>query len=264
MAQNGGSGGLVSHEKGGGVSSIDAGKPAGRHRGSGGSEGALLDALNRLNPDIGILPVADASFRRFGEMHRGFRVASLLAYLDDHATVGDAVVDEPDAIGIGRFPEETLPLQRAVFGGVNDLQAGWLYGAGSSLAMLEYHKCAEVMVAGADMVLFVGRAQDIEWPEGAYDLSRVQAFLLPRGTVCEIAPGSLHCVPLHARRADGFRCIVILPRGTGGTLDFPPPATGEARLLHGRNTWLIAHSTGGRDGARHHGLKGRDIELVTL
>ena len=77
-----------------------------------------------MNPDIGILSVGDTSFRRFGEVHEGFRVDSLLGYLDQEVKVGNAIVYEPDAVGMGRFPEETLPLQRVVFGGATDLQAG--------------------------------------------------------------------------------------------------------------------------------------------
>ena len=244
---------------------MDTGKRAVRHRkGQGNTADSVLETLNRLNPDVGILSVGDTAFRRFGEMHEGFPVQSLLGYLDQNVKVGNAIVYEPDAVGMGRFPDETMPLQRAVFGGVTDLQVGWLYGRNSSLAALEYHKCAEVMVAGTDMMVFVGLFQDVTWPEGTYDISRVQAFFLPRGAVCEIAPCSLHSAPIHVRRAEGFRCVVILPRGTRAPLDFPSSAGGEGRLLQGRNTWLIAHSTGSRDPSLHLGLKGRDIELATL
>jgi len=71
-------------------------------------------------------------------------------------------------------------------------------------------------------------------------------------------------MPLHVRREEGFRCIVILPRGTRAQLDFPPSTGGESRLLQGRNTWQIAHSSGSRDASLHLGLKGREIELTTL
>jgi hypothetical protein len=246
---------------------VDAEKRAIRHRkGQGATAESLLEALNELNPDVGILSITDDAFRRFGEVHEGFRVESLLGFLEQNAKVGNSIVYEPDAVGMGRFPDETLPLQRAVFGGVTDLQAGWLYGRSSSLAALEYHKCAEVIVAGADQVVFLGLAQDIAWPEGSYDISRVTAFFFPRGTVCEISPCSLHSAPIHVRGAEGFRCIVILPRGTHAPLDFPAATGGEGRLLQGRNTWLIAHSSGSttRDASLHLGLKGRDIELTTL
>ena len=244
---------------------MEEGRRAGRHRrGQETTADSTLDALNGLNPDVGILSVADPAFRRFGAVHEGLRVECLLGYLDDNVRAGNAIAFEPDAVGMGRFPEETLPLQRVVFGGASDLQAGWLHGRSSSLAALEYHKCAEVMVAGADMIVFVGLVQDIAWPEGTYDISRVQAFFLPRGTVCEIAPCSLHSAPIHVRRAEGFRCIVILPRGTRAPLDFPPATGGEGRLLQGRNTWQIAHSSGPRDASLRLGLKGRDIELATL
>ena len=116
------------------------------------------------------------------------------------------------------------------------------------------------------MLVFMGLVPDIAWPEGTYDISRVQAFLVPRGTVYEISPWCLHSVPLHVRRAAGFACALMLPRGTGATIDFSPDRTGEARLMHRRNTWLIAHpDEHGFDGdGIHYGLLGRNIGLKTL
>jgi hypothetical protein len=239
---------------------------------------SLLSRLNVLNPDLGISAIHDAGFRSYGRLLPGFPSAALLAYIASAAPVAEAVVFEPDAIGMDRFPVESGALQRQVFAGTADLQLGWVHGRNARLAALEYHKCAQVVIAATDMVVFMGHVQDIGWPDGTYDISRVQAFLAPRGTVYEISPCSLHSTPLHARQADGFACAVMSPRGTSDPIDFVPgdggvdprSMSGEARLMHLRGTWLLAHPdsgtpprAGAAGGSPHFGLLGRVIELRT-
>jgi hypothetical protein len=225
----------------------------------------MIGSLNTENPDLGILPVTDPSFSSYGAVHRKLRVDSLLGAMDRWITVTDGVVCEPDPAGMDRCPRETAPIVRTVFGGMEDLQLGWMHGRNSVLNSLEYHKCPEAVVAASDMVVFVGLAQDIVWPEGTYDISRVKAFFVPRGTLYEVLPCCLHGTPTHARRADGFRCAVMLPRGTRSPVDLPPSAEGEAALLHGRGTWLIAHPSepSFQGTSVHFGLIGRSIQLRT-
>jgi hypothetical protein len=225
---------------------------------------SLLGKLNALNPDVGISAVSDASFCSYGRVHAGFACASLVDYMDRTITVTDALVCEPDAIGMDRFPDETRPIQRQVFAGVEHLQLGWVHGRNGSLSSLEYHKGAEVVIAATVMLVFMGLVQDIVWPDGTYDLSRVQAFLVPRGTVYEVFPWCLHSAPQHVRAAEGFACALMLPRGTSDPIDFVPERGGEAKLMHRRNTWMLAHPDDPvLGGGVHCGLLGRTIELKT-
>jgi hypothetical protein len=48
-------------------------------------------------------------------------------------------------------------------------------------------------------------------------------------------------------------------------VDFPPSPEGEAALLHGRGTWLIAHPSEPtfQGTSVHFGLIGRSIQLRT-
>jgi hypothetical protein len=121
-------------------------------------------------------------------------------------------------------------------------------------------------VAGTDMVVLMGLVCDIVWPAGTFDVSRTRAFYVPRGTVYEVFPWCLHGTPVHVHEAEGFRCIVIQPRGAHAPIDFTPDLGGEGKLMRGRNTWLISYvnDAGSPGVAGHHGLKGRAIELRTL
>ena len=51
---------------------------------------------------------------------------------------------------------------------------------------------------------------------------------------------TLHFCPCEVS-AEGFRCIVVLPRGTNHPLQQPRPDNAEGRLLWAKDKWLIAH-----------------------
>src|SRR5699024_12860421 len=57
-----------------------------------------------------------------------------------------------------------------------------------------------------------------------------EAFLVPAGTMIEVYATTLHYAPCSAQEK-GFRCVVILPKGTNTELTFAVPAEGEARIM---------------------------------
>ena len=220
--------------------------------------------LNELNPDIDMLSIEDTSFLRYGRVHRDRPVDILLASLDgrpgSRAGVLRSVNEQHDAC-----PPELVPTLREIFG-CTELQVESVQGRNTRLDALEYHKCVEVVVAGTDMVALMGLVCDIAWPAGTFDVSRTRAFYVPRGTVYEVFTWCLHSTPVHVHEAEGFRCLVIQPKGAHAPIDFTPDPGGEGKLMRGRNTWLISYvEEGGVPGiSAHRGLKGRAIELKTL
>lgn len=76
----------------------------------------------------------------------------------------------------------------------------------------------------------------------------------------ELYATTLHYAPCNAK-AGGFRCVVVLPKGTNEALPFAPEAKGESRLLTAVNKWLIAHEDAEIEGAVN-GLKGENITIV--
>jgi hypothetical protein len=220
--------------------------------------------LNELNPDIDMLSIEDTSFLRYGRVHHERPVDVLLASLDGKPGSGTGVLrsinDRHDAC-----PVELARTLREIFGRT-ELQVESVQGRNARLDALEYHKCVEVVVAGTDMVALMGLVCDIVWPAGTFDVSRTRAFYVPRGTVYEVFPWCLHSTPVHVHEAEGFRCIVIQPRGAHAPVDFTPDPGGEGKLMRGRNTWLISYvnESGVPGASTHRGLKGRVIELKTL
>ena len=123
---------------------------------------------------------------------------------------------------------------------------------------VEYHRSSEVNVACTDVILLIGSEQDIE-DDFTYDTSKIEAFLLPAGTVAEVYATTLHYAPCGVDGA-GFRCVVVLPRDTNLDLEVQPDSAKEDKLLVARNKWLIAHPDAKIAGA-FNGLKGENIQV---
>lgn len=73
-------------------------------------------------------------------------------------------------------------------------------------------------------------------------------------------PDDVIYAPCNAEGEKGFRCVVILPKGTNEDLTFTPDKDGEDKLLTAQNKWLIAHEEAEIPGA-FCGLVGENITL---
>ena len=82
---------------------------------------------------------------------------------------------------------------------------------------------------------------------------------MPAGTAVELYATTLHYAPCSAQEG-GFRCVIVLPKGTNEDLTFEPAKEGENRLLTAVNKWLIVHEEGKIEGA-FCGLKGENLEV---
>ena len=125
-------------------------------------------------------------------------------------------------------------IERKVFGEIKT-QNGYCYGHSNMLNALEWHKNSEVNVAVTDMILLLGKVQDIE--DGKYDSAKVKAFEVKKGEVIEVYATTMHFCPIETS-AGGFGCVVILPVGTNTVLD--EPSTDE--FLFKKNKWIMAHN----------------------
>ena len=92
------------------------------------------------------------------------------------------------------------------------IQVGYCNGSNYLLNAVEYHRDSEVNVALTDLILILGKEQDIE-ADGTYQTEKMEAFLVPAGTVVEVYATTLHYAPCSV--GDGrFRVTVVLPKGT--------------------------------------------------
>ena len=208
-----------------------------------------------------IKPVTGRAFKPFGKVIKGYYLRSLIEEMEKTECPSDRVVYEPSVRSL-----ETLKINRQfseeAYGGM-PIQIGYCNGRNHLLNAVEYHRDSELNLACTDMILLVGKRQDIG-RDYTYDTGKMQAFLVKKGTLVEIYSTTLHYAPISAGEHENFRCVVVLPRGTNEPL---PACRGQAhtkedQLLTHVNKWLIAHPESGldKDGA-FVGLKGENIRL---
>ena len=208
-----------------------------------------------------IKPVTGRAFKPFGRVIKGYYLRSLIEEMEKTECPSDRVVYEPSVRSL-----ETLKINRQfseeAYGGM-PIQIGYCNGRNHLLNAVEYHRDSELNLACTDMILLVGKRQDIG-RDYTYDTGKMQAFLVKKGTLVEIYSTTLHYAPISAGEHENFRCVVVLPRGTNKPL---PACRGKAhtkedQLLTHVNKWLIAHPESGLDkGGAFVGLKGENIRL---
>lgn len=205
---------------------------------------------------IKIQKVTDESFKKYGRvLTSDYDVAELIGEMGKTPCPDDVIYIPSD-------PElEKLAIMKdftdSLYGGL-PIQIGYCNGHNNRLNAVEYHRSSEVNVACTDVILLIGSEQDIE-DDFTYDTSKIEAFLLPAGTVAEVYATTLHYAPCGVD-GEGFRCVVVLPKDTNLDLEVKPGKAKEDKLLVARNKWLIAHEDAKIPGA-FNGLKGENIEI---
>lgn len=205
-----------------------------------------------------IFCVTDSEFKEYGRIISGYDVLELL----------DAMAKTPvpeDVVYVASVPElEKLPIKEQLSEGIYGcmpIQIGYCNGHNRKLNALEYHRDSEINIAVDDMILLLGKQQDIA-KDYTLDTNTVKAFLVPAGTMIEVYATTLHYAPCHVDQKKGFRCVVVLPKGTNEELlKKPEERSGEEKLLAAVNKWLIGHKDGGLLEGTWIGLKGENLTL---
>lgn len=206
-----------------------------------------------------ILSVFDKEFAPYGHVITGYDVAELLKTLDQVTPLPDGVEYVP-----GQPELEALPIaaQLAVneYGGM-PIQLGWCNGHNTKLNCLEYHRDSEVNLGVMDFILLLAKLDDIE--EGRLDSSKVKAFLCPAGVPVEVFGSTLHYAPCSAAKGQGFKVLVVLPKGTNGPKPEMVPVNEEDKLLWACNKWLLAHQESSEAAAGAVvAIDGENIDIV--
>ncbi len=202
-----------------------------------------------------IQQVTDAAFAKYGKVVTEVSFEGILREIEK-TPLSNEVVYVPSVKEIEEL-QEAEEVCKKCFGGL-PIQIGYCNGENKKLNALEYHRSSEIDIAATDLILLLGIQQEIEAGD-IYDTSKVEAFYVPAKTGVELYATTLHYAPCTAGTG-GFRCAVVLPKGTNEALPFAAAKEGENRLLTAVNKWLIAHEEAGIEGA-FCGLKGENITL---
>ena len=203
-----------------------------------------------------IKKLTDESFKKYGKVIEGIDFSDILCAMENTPKPLDSVVYEP-AIESLELCESAKLFSSNVYGGM-PIQVGFCNGNNHFLNAVEYHRDSEINIAVTDAILILGKEEDIA-EDFTYDTALMEAFLVPAGTAVEVYATSLHYAPCSVKE-DGFRVVVILPKGTNVGLPEIEKLCGEDKLLTATNKWLIAHPDAHIEGA-FEGLVGKNLSV---
>lgn len=187
--------------------------------------------------------VNDAEFKQYGRV-LDVDTADFVQTMLAKDTIKEGVVYEPSDEALEKLPL-FKQMKDEVFGGM-DVEFGFCSGRNEKLNAVEYHRSSEIDIAATDLVLMLGRQQDIDYGSNTYETKNIELFFVPKGTAVELYATTLHYAPCRENNEE-FRCGVVLPKGTNLPLQVKPENKGENQLLFAVNKWLIGHSESGVD-----------------
>lgn len=218
-----------------------------------------LEQLIKINNHVKIRDVNDKSFTKYGKIIDNYDFSELTGYMEEKTKIpfeGNIYVASVSEMENTKIRER---LENEFYGEI-PIEIGYCNGSNSTLNGLEYHKGSEINAAVTDMVLLLGELKDIS--NNKYDSSRVEAFFVKKGTAIQLYETTLHFGPCKTSR-DGFKCIVILIRGTNEPLSEATLKHSRDVLLFAKNKWLLAHPERKAliEKGAYAGIVGENIEI---
>ncbi len=201
-----------------------------------------------------IKEINSSNFSKYGKVIKNHRIDDVISVMNN-IDIPDDVIYIPSLCEL----EKAIDLnyfKNNIFGGL-DIQVGHCSGHNTKLNALEYHRTSEINIAITDIILILGKQQDIDY-NGKYETSKAEIFFVPKNTIIELYATTLHFAPCHTS-SEGFHCIVILPKGTNTQKPEIHKYSLEDYMLFANNKWLIAH----KDYAETDmfvGLRGQNID----
>ena len=173
-----------------------------------------------------ILKVTDEAFRQYGKVIKDLDVSDIITAMSETPCPED-VVYEPSIESLEAC-KSAQSVSDSLYGGM-PIQIGYCNGHNHLLNAVEYHRDSEINIAVTDLILILGKEQDIT-EDHTYDSSKMEAFLIPAGTTIEVYATTLHYAPCNVA-ASGFKCVVVLPKGTNTDITLEEKHTGRRPAL---------------------------------
>ena len=197
----------------------------------------MLNHLNEVN-DADVYSVFDGEFKSYGRIVKDYDFTELVQYMENETEIPETgnvyfpSVEKMEKTDIFSIVEDTL------YGGM-PIQIGYCNGRNTTYNGFEYHKGSEINIAVTDFVLVLGHTWQIE--NNNFCVGDEKVFFVPKGTALEMYQTTLHLSPCRVCD-EGFKDIVILPRGTNTPLENKvKTADSESELLLQKNKWVLAH-----------------------
>ena len=207
-----------------------------------------------------IYSVSDPEFKEYGKIIEGYDVSELLKTFEECTPVPEKVVYVAEQKELQQL-SITGEFSGGIYGGM-PIQMGWCNGHNTKLNCLEYHRDSEINVGTEDFILLLGKQTQID-DNWMFDTDHVKAFFIPKGTIVEVYATTLHYAPCSAKKGQGFRVLVVLPKGTNCEKPEITVKNHEDTLMTARNKWLLAHPESDEaKGGAVVGLSGENIDIA--
>lgn len=206
--------------------------------------------------------ITEPLFKEYGKVITGYDTKELVRVLDEVTPLPAATEYVPEQPELQKLPIAKEFSDR-LYGGM-PVQLGWCNGHNTTLNCLEYHRDSEINLGVNDFILLLGKESQID-DDGMFDTANIVAFKVPTGVLVEVYATTLHYAPCSASKGEGFKVLVVLPKGTNTEKPEFTPKNHEDTLLTARNKWLLAHpeSSEAKNGAVI-GLKGVNTDIADL
>lgn len=197
----------------------------------------MLERLNEVN-DVRVYSVFDEAFRPYGRVIEAFDFSALIHIAEEKTKVPES--GNFYTPSFDEFEKESCFAQiQNRFYGEMPIQIGYCNGRNSTYNGFEYHKGSEINIAVTDFMLVLGHVWQIE--NNCFSVGNEKVFFVPENTAIEMYATTLHLSPCKTSD-EGYRDIVILPRGTNTPLEAKEEnPQGENRLLLMKNKWVLCH-----------------------
>lgn len=198
----------------------------------------MLEHLNEVN-DVKILSVFDDEFKTYGNVIPNYDFSKLTTFMENNTDIPESGNIYVASVAEMETEDIVNTIRDEIYGGM-PIQVGYCNGRNTTYNGFEYHKGSEINVAVTDFMLVLGHTWLIA-EDGTYRIEDAQPVFVPKGTAIEMFQTTLHLSPCRVYD-EGFKGIVILPRGTNTPLESKPAnKVGENKLLLQKNKWVIAH-----------------------
>ncbi len=214
----------------------------------------LIDDIRKANKKITIYTTDDPVFANYGRIVSNIDAKELMGAAEKIAYPEEGSLYQPSCPELeGR--NAAREISDLIFGTL-DTEIGYCRGYNSYLGALEWHSNSEVNIAVTDFILLLAKRSELR--DGTLSSSDISAFYVRAGEIIEIYSSTLHFCPCQVK-AEGFGCIVALPRGTNLPLDCKT----RDNYLFRKNKWLIAHKENRAltDKGVMPGIFGENIEI---
>lgn len=123
---------------------------------------------------VKIYNITDKEYEAYGRvLTKDYQVDALVKEMEKTPAPDHVIYIASDA-GLEALDQAKV-LQESFFGGM-PIQVGYCNGTNHKLDACEYHRCSELGVAITDLILLLGKLQDVTL-EHYYDTDNIQAFL---------------------------------------------------------------------------------------